>query len=206
MINILVLMRNKVLPVLAISALVTLSACTSNGPATSFYSLFSDRSVEPITHTMGSVSIGLGPVVLPDYLDNPAIVSLTEGHKVRVSGYHAWAGSLKESMTRVLADDISAALKLDTVWGFPWDNRVRPDYQLRIVVEQFDGVRGAELSLRAKWTLLNKSADKILAVGSVALSEQANGRGVNAYVAGLNRLLNRMSISIVEELSEKIKN
>lgn len=177
-----------------------LAACASSGPATRYYSLFSDSSIEPVEHSLGNISIGVGPVILPDYIENPSVVSLTSGQQVRVSGYHAWAGNLKESMTRVLADDISGALKLDAVWGFPWDNRVRPDYQIRVVVEQFDGVRGGQVHLRAKWTLLNKSADKVLSVGSVSLFEASAGSGIDNYVAALNRLLNRLSLTIAEKL------
>ncbi len=187
-----------------LSLLCGLASCASSGPATRFYSLFADSSIEPVEHSLGKISIGVGPVILPDYIENPSVVSLTSSQQVRVSGYHAWAGNLKESMTRVLADDISGALNLDAVWGFPWDNRVRPDYQIRVVIEQFDGVRGGQVNLRAKWTLLNKSADKVLSVGSVSLSEASVGRGIDNYVATLNRLLNRLSLSIVEKLTVTI--
>ncbi len=183
-----------------LSVVVGLTSCASSGPATRYYSLFADSSVKSIEHSLSNISIGVGPVILPDYIEDPSVVSLTSGQQVRVSGYHAWAGNLKESMTRVLADDISGALSLDAVWGFPWDNRVRPDYQIRVVVEQFDGVRGGQVNLRAKWTLLNKSADKVLSVGSVSLSEVSAGGGIDNYVAALNRLLNRLSMSIAEKL------
>lgn len=192
------------LSVVLLSVVFGLAACASSGPATRYYSLFADSSIESVEHSLGNISIGVGPVILPDYIEDPSVVSLTSGQQVRVSGYHAWAGNLKESMTRVLADDISGALKLDAVWGFPWDNRVRPDYQIRVVVEQFDGVRGGQVNLRAKWTLLNKSADKVLSVGSVSLSEASAGSGIDSYVSALNRLLNRLSMTIAEKLSDVI--
>ncbi|MFL0804079.1 MAG: PqiC family protein [Agarilytica sp.] len=186
---------------LVTAVLVGINGCASSGPATRFYSLFSERDIAVVEHQLGGVSIGIGPIVLPDYLDNPAVVSVTGSQRVRIAGYHAWAGSLKDSMTRVLADNASQSLALEGVWGFPWDNRTRPDYQVRIVIEQFDGVRGGEAQLRAKWTVLNKKADKILKLGSVSLSETASSDGVDDYVAALNRLLNALSGSIAESLS-----
>ncbi len=183
------------------AVLVAINGCASSGPATRFYSLFAERDITPIEHQLEDVSIGIGPIVLPDYLDNPSVVSVTRSQRVRIAGYHAWAGSLKESMTRVLADNVSQSLTLDGVWGFPWDNRTRPDYQVRIVVEQFDGVRGGEVQLRAKWTVLNKKADKVLKLGAANLSEKLSSDDVDGYVAGLNRLLNGLSGSITESLS-----
>ncbi len=185
---------------LVAAILMGVNGCASSGPATRFYSLFSERDVASVAHQLGDVSIGIGPIVLPDYLDNPAVVSVTNSQRVRIAGYHAWAGSLKESMTRVLADNISQSLSLDGVWGFPWDNRTRPHYQVRIVIEQFDGVRGGEVQLRAKWTVLNKKADKILKLGAVSLSETASSDDVDGYVAALNRLLSGLSGSIAESL------
>ncbi len=183
------------------AVLVAINGCASSGPATRFYSLFAERDVTPVEHQLGNVSIGIGPIVLPDYLDNPAVVSVTDSQRVRIAGYHAWAGSLKESMIRVLADNVSQSLSLDGVWGFPWDNRTRPDYQVRIVIEQFDGVRGGEVQLRAKWTVLNKKADKVLRLGAVSLSETTSSDGVDGYVTTLNRLLNGLSGSISESLN-----
>ncbi|MFL0800165.1 MAG: PqiC family protein [Agarilytica sp.] len=181
---------------------IGINGCASSGPATQFYSLFSERDIAPTEHSLEDVSIGIGPIILPDYLDNPAVVSVTNSQRVRIAGYHAWAGSLKESMTRVLADNMSQSLALEGVWGFPWDNRTRPDYQVRIVIEQFDGVRGGEVQLRAKWTVLNKKADKALKLGALSLSETTNSNDVNDYIAALNRLLNGLSGSIAESLIE----
>ena len=181
---------------------VGLTACISSGPATKYYSLFVDPNLVNRVSTTGlsqDTSLGIGPVYIPEYLNNPAIVSLTESQQVRIAGYDAWAGSLKEAMTRVLADHVSQATGLDNIWGFPWDNRVRPQYQVRIVVEEFAGQRNGVVKLNAKWTLLNQYGDEVLLVSAERLSENAQGADANAYVAALNTLLNRLASSIAEK-------
>ncbi|MFL0811420.1 MAG: PqiC family protein [Agarilytica sp.] len=185
-----------------LGGLSILTACASSGPATSFYTLYSDTNIAAVKEETAKISIGIGPIVLPDYLENPSVVTQSNSNKLSVLGYHAWAGSLNEAMSRVLADDVSSALNLDSVWSFPWDNRIRPQYQIRVVVDQFDGKRGGEVSLRVKWTLLNEAGDKLLALRKVEMKKNTGTKSVEDYVATMNALLNELSVTIVNELVE----
>lgn len=174
-----------------------LTACISSGPATKFYALFPNENMSPSpVVTDLSFSLGIGPVVMPEYLDNSAIVSRASSQRLSVAGYHAWAGDLKENVSRVLAGNLSSALDQDAVWAFPWDTRVRPDYQLRIIFDRYDGMRGGEVVLNAKWTLLKTSSDEVLAIGSESISEVTTSESVDAYVVALNGALNSFSEKI----------
>lgn len=183
-----------------------LAACSSSGPATRYYSLFPAKSLSASAKVPADVaqtaSVGIGPVLLPDFLENPSIIGLTNGTQVKVYSYHAWAGNLKESMIRVLAEDLSQQWQWDAVWGFPWDNRVRPDYQLRIVVDNFAGVRGGRVQLHFKWTLLNKKADKVLLMGKERLSAETGDDSVESYVSVMNQLINDASSVIAPKVSQ----
>lgn len=187
---------------------LAVTSCSSSGPATTFYSLFpSDDAAQttfPVPDPSANISLGVGPVILPDFLDNSSIVGLTPSNAVKVYGYHAWAGDLNEAIGRVLVENISGHLQIDSVWNFPWDNRVRPDYQLRIVIENLSGIRGEDVELVLKWTLLNKTADTILASDKERLREKTNGNSVDAYVTTMNSLVNRASVSIAEKIAPKL--
>lgn len=190
-----------------ISALMSLCilltvSCTSSGPATSYYSLFASKSIERVHLNSSEISIGVGPILLPEYLENPAVVSLSRSQIVRVSGYHAWAGDLKDAMSRVIAQEVSTALSADKVWAFPWDNRVRPQYQIRIVFEEFSGIRGGQVSLRAKWSLLNQRGDTVLLFATEQFSSNTSSESVDTYVAELNQLLNQFSLRVAEESAD----
>ncbi len=182
-----------------------LLGCASSGPATKYYSLFSDKNVTSIDNQLNGIALGVGPVMLADYLDNPSIISTSSSSRVRVAGYHAWAGGLKESMTRVLADNVSSALNIDRVWGFPWDTRVRPEYQIRITVLQFDGERGGDVKFRVKWMLLSQSADKIIATGTEMFSVSTSDESYAGYVQGLNQLTNQFSMVLSERVVEALR-
>ena len=183
-----------------------ITSCMSSGPATSYYSLFANKNIAQFDLDADDISIGVGPIILPEYIENPSVVSLSTTQQVRISGYHAWAGGLKEAMSRVLAQDISSALGLDQVWAFPWDNRVRPNYQIRIVFEEFSGIRGSQVSLRAKWTLLNQRGDEILISNMEQISTDSTSDSVGAYVSSLNYLLGQLSENLAKNTADYLNN
>ncbi len=179
--------------------LMSLLACTSSGPATSYYALSpSASSAAPIDATQRS--IGVGPVKLAGYLQNTAIVSRGEGQRLNISGYHAWAEPLDDAIVRVLSADLAHSLKQKNIWPFPWDMRNRPDLQLKISVDQFDGVRGSEVKLNVQWTLFKLDDGSVLAVGREQLGVQADGASYSAYVAAMNQLLVSLTAALADQL------
>lgn len=185
---------------LLLSVLSVLSACASKNPATRFYSFFPSQAAQ--THDNVTRSLGVGPIMLPEYLENPAVVSLTGGQQLRISGYHAWAGSLQDAITRVAANDLAQSFPAARVVAFPWDNRVRPEFQLRLRFSEFAGERGGEIRAGISWTLLHKGEDGIIAEGDVRRKMPAPSADVEAYVQTLNNLLNQMMEAIAADAAQ----
>ncbi|MBU2986201.1 PqiC family protein [Saccharophagus degradans] len=181
------------------SAIALIAGCVSPGPQTQFFSLFPAQSATPIANKP-QLSLGIGPVVLPEYAERAGVVSFTQGNGLRVAGYHAWAGSLNENIARVLAADISAALKADQIQSFPWDTRTRPDNQLRIVIEQFGGIRGENVKLVARWHQLDLKNKTDAKSGVVRLSVNLNDDAMETYIAGLNELINSFAVALAGQL------
>ena len=178
-----------------------LSACSSSGPKTQYYSLFPGASSEK-NSLKEDLSVGVGPVILPEFLDNSAIVSVFNQNQVRVSGYHAWAGDLDTAIARVMTDHIASATGLNNISAFPWDSRAKPAYQIRIDIEDFSGELGGEVSLKAKWTLIDQEQRRIVATGREALTENTASNAYPDYVKSLNSLLIDFSNVIIGKLSE----
>lgn len=194
--------RKKTIVVLAI--LLSLYGCASSGPKTKYYSLFpGDYS----SANMGSVidaSFGVGPISLPEYVDHVGIVSLTGTNQIAVSGYHAWAGDLSENLSRVIAGNLGSLFNTSSVSAFPWDNRLRPNYQIKILFQEFAGVRGGEVRVKAKWSLLNQRGTEVILTGTEGLREQAQSNSYNDYVATLNRLVNKLSDNIARDIKNEL--
>lgn len=181
------------------------SACMSGGPATKYYTLFADKSIQPLEQGIAAdISLGIGPIVLPDYLENPSIVSVSDTQRVIVSGYHAWAGDLKDGVSRVITDNLSSYYSSSNIWSFPWDVRTRPQYQVRIEFLDLSGVRGKDLQLKAKWSLIDHEADALLAIGQSSYSQKMEESSYDAYVAALNITLHRMSQTLADEIQQTL--
>lgn len=190
---------------LLVSLSILLSACVGKGPKTQYYGLFASSNPSIIaSNTDTHKSIGIGPVILPDYLDNPAIVTRTSTQQIRVSGYNAWAGDITNQMIRVITDNLSNTLQNDAVWGFPWDTRSRPEYQVRIVVEEFSGILGQDITMRFKWSVLNTKTQELISVNRDELVVASVDSSYNSYVKALNTALNDWSQMLAKELSSSL--
>ena len=195
------LTKSILAPVIAVLFLV-LQGCASSGPKTQYYSLFPAEYSASDSDSGFNQSIGIGPIDLPEYINHSGIVSLTGTNQITVSGYNAWAGDLAENLSRIIASNLSSQLGAGTVSAFPWDNRVRPDYQIRVAFQEFAGVRGGTVKLKAKWTVLDKKGSKVVLAGVEDLEEQAPSSSYNDYVGVLNQLVNNFSDRLAREIKQ----
>jgi len=192
-------MNNILRALFATFLLGSLVACSSSGPATRYYAL------SPVSHSVSSdanasSAYGIVPIILPEYLDTSSIVSRESSVALNLSGGHAWAESLDKGVNRVLAANLSHYLSAG-VASFPWDQRDRPEKQLRIVVESFEGKRGAQVTLSASWSLYDISEKSLLKKGRLSL-EKSSSDNYPDYVATLNALLNEFSEQLAQALQE----
>jgi len=190
------------LPVILCAALLT--SCAAQ-PPTYFYDLTSQATTTE--HKIDEkVTLGVGPVTLPQLLDRPGVVSRHHGTGVNVASYHVWAGELEPAFTRVLTDSIATTLTHDTIWASPWDNRFRPQYQLRLFVDRFSGEVNGQAQLKLSWTLLGDYGKSVISTHRYRASV-ASGKGYQGYVDALNQLLadfaSEVSVTLVEELPSK---
>jgi uncharacterized lipoprotein YmbA len=174
-----------------------LIACSSSGPATSYYALIPSHSVPS---ELQISNLGLAPVVLPEYLDNIAVISRKDSVGITVSGRHAWAEPLDKGINRVLAADLSHYYG-QAVVAFPWDQRDRPVRQLRVVFESFDGVRGGTLGLVASWSVYDYDTKSVQEKGRVRLQASSETSDYVDYVKTLNVLVDQLAASLADKVT-----
>lgn len=171
-------------------------------PATHYYDLVS-QSEGSDARLAESVTLGIGPISLPQILDRPNVVTRQGGTKVEVANFHIWAGELEPVFTRVLAENVSRQLKHDAVWPSPWDNRFRPEYQVRIFVDRFSGELKGPVALSLSWTLLADYGQRVVTTQRYRSVRNSEG-GYQAYVQALNGLLEAFSRELASELAQQI--
>lgn len=188
--------------VLCAGACVVLFAGCAAQPPTHYYDLTpqTPASDKPVGQ---DITLGVGPVTLPQLLDRPGVVTRHDESGVKVANYHIWAGELEPTFTRVLAESIASRLQQDTIWPSPWDNRFRPEYQVRIFVNQYSGELKGEVVLSLTWTLLADYGNKVVSTHRYRATANSEG-GYLGYVSTLNQLLAGFADEVSNKLSKAL--
>ena len=106
-------MKNGLIRILAILMLGALwvvhSGCASSPPSR-FYLLSSLDTPRPEMKPSADercFSVGIGPVKIPEYLDQPKIVTRGGSNELKLAEFDRWSEGFKGNMTRVLAKNLS---------------------------------------------------------------------------------------------------
>ena len=204
---------NQFRRVALIAILVVLSACAPFGKGTSvptkFYVLNSLYSSEAAAGDaiadLHEVSLGVGPIRLPQHLDRPQIVTRDSRNEIQVAEFSQWGEPLRVNFARVLAENLSILLATDNVAIFPWLKTTPIDYQLSMEVTRFDGSPGDNALLRARWTIFGEDGKKMLFRKLSTFSEPTGTDDIQALLAAKSRTVEHLSREIamaIKDLSE----
>ena len=122
--------------------------CGTTQP-TRFYSLYPLAEQDGTQGRLQNTTIGVGPVVFPDYLSRSGIVTHPSPETVQIAEFDRWAEPLEKSFARVLAQNLSVLLGTDKVALFPWPGSKDADCQVVVEVFRFDGDPGREIGIAA---------------------------------------------------------
>jgi uncharacterized lipoprotein YmbA len=175
-------------------SLMLLAGCASTEPSR-FYTLtpVPGSNAEVLSETAAqNLSVGVGPINMPDYLDRQQIVTSSNQNEIKMSEFDRWAGSLEDSFARVLSENLSGLLATDRVLLFPWRGAITVDYHIGVEVIQFDGELGGNASLIARWAILSGER-KMLLMKKSSFTEPVGEKGYEALVAAQSRALGRLS-------------
>jgi uncharacterized lipoprotein YmbA len=128
--------------------------CASS-PPTRFFVLSSGPNFEKTGTREGErcFAIGIGPVKIPEYLNQPEIVTRIAQNEVRVDEFAKWADSLEDNISRALAENLSSLLCIRSIAIFPWGRQTLIDYRIDVHVIQMDGMLGEDASLDVSWSI-----------------------------------------------------
>ncbi|MDJ0877332.1 MAG: PqiC family protein [Halieaceae bacterium] len=138
--------------------LATLVTACGSTPPSRYYMLSADAARPP---GGDELSIGVGPISIPDYLKNPGMIVGRDGHRLDISRFDRWAEPLEAGVTRVLALNLASMLDTRHVDVFPWRSDSIPDYAVQVGVAQFTA-RQDDALLVASWTILRTSSGELV--------------------------------------------
>ena len=143
--------------------------------------------------------VGLRPVTLPEQLDRPEIVTRSGANVLQLAEFDQWGAPLRDSFTRVLAEDLAILVPADRVVLFPWFRESSVDYEVIVDVVRFDGALGADAQLVADWTIAKRGAKNAPVAKRSSHTEPAGGTYAD-LVSAQSRLVAALGRDIARAL------
>ena len=145
------------------------------------------------------IVIGIGPVVVPEYLDRKEILTHDQRYRVSAAEFDRWAEPLEHNIASALATNLSMLGPASNVVAYPWDAAYAVDYSIRLHVHAFGTRPGGDVLLSASWVLVDSKNDAIK-LGNSQYTEARQGDDVVATVAAMSQALEQLSREISEML------
>jgi uncharacterized lipoprotein YmbA len=186
----------------ALLALLLLGGCVTRTPQPppTLYRLpiASPVNVGPIHVPSGWVWQIVGTPRVPEYLDRDALLMPQGDAGLRPMPGHRWAEPLRESVPRMLRQDLAALLGADRVWNAPVPPGVTVTRQLRLELQLLEATADRKaVRLRARWTLVDPTGQTPPAADQADLTVPSAGSEpdqlVTAHRLALWRLAERIA-------------
>jgi hypothetical protein len=99
------------------------------------------------------VTVALGPISVPDYLDRTDFVRRASGNRLDVSEKERWAETVRAGLLRVLAADLTSRLGPGWWVTSSGDRGTAADLELPVDVETFEADAAGQVVLTASWEI-----------------------------------------------------
>jgi uncharacterized lipoprotein YmbA len=144
------------------------------------------------------ISLGVGPVRLPAYLDRREIVMRVARSRFDLSENDRWAEPLDENLTHVLAQNLSVLLGSDRIIAYPWPFDLKPHYRVEIQVIRFESDSAGEAQLSARWAVIHETGKQAPNLNESRLARPAKEKSTDGSVAALSETVADLSREIAK--------
>jgi uncharacterized lipoprotein YmbA len=179
--------------VITIAALVASVGCLSPREDTSAFFLLS--SIPPAGAPAPlQAAVGIGPIVLPGYLDRSQIVVRLSDNQVALSDADRWAEPLAANLQRTLEENLAALLPGASFIDYPWYPAEAPDHAVAITFRRFEANATGAVVLDATWQVTSSGTSA--SEQTTRVEEPPAGPDRGAAVAAQSRALARLTEEI----------
>ncbi|BBO18813.1 conserved hypothetical protein [Candidatus Brocadia pituitae] len=184
--------------------LAVIVGCASTPPS-NFYILNSmekQAAQQTGSDAMQQVAIGIGSIEIPDYLDRSQIVIRSSRSELKVDEFNRWAGSLKENISSVLAENLSSLLSTNRVFVHQWMPDDTINYWLHVEIIRLDVIPGDAVTMKAHWTILGDRGKKEYITRTSEFTEKVSEQSYGVIVAAISRTFEKLSHEIASEITK----
>lgn len=176
--------------------MLLLSGCGVT-PSTQYYVLDSITQLAPTQQH--SVSVGIGPVTVAEYLDR-AQIALKQDNALQVDEFNRWGEPLTAGITRVLMEELANQLDSANLVQFPWRSDQIPDLRVRLAVLELNREKDQAI-LKAGWSITTTQDGEKLQQGTDILQTPLHDSSYATLVGGYSRLLEQLAAQLGSAIS-----
>jgi len=147
------------------------------------------------------ISLGIGPISFPGYLDRQEIVTRAAPNRIDLSENDRWAEPLEANFARTLSQNLSSLLQTERLMFYPWELNRRPTYQVEVEVLRFEANAAGDVQLSARWAVSDVNKKTPLSKES-RLARPVKVKSTEASVAALSEALGDLS----REIADAVRN
>ena len=177
--------------------------CAGTSKPSNFYLLRALPESEDSLTTAGGkggLSVIVGPITLPAYLDRTQIVTLFGNNGLTMDEFSRWAEPLQDNFYRVLVENLSLLLNTPRVYSYDRRGSTPADFQIIIDVTRFDsGVKG-DAYLTAFWSVFGEDGKSNKIERKSVFRASASAPDLTGVVAAQNSTLTKFSREIAKAI------
>lgn len=180
---------------------------TKPSPPTSFYMLDPLARVStniPAEAREQTAVIAVETVRIPAYLDRNQIVTSLDDIEVRLADFNHWAEPLSDSLTRVIAENLSRILSGDSAEAFPAAGSIPYQYSVDLEIMRLDGKMNDQATLTARWAIFGPDDGELIHLRKSEYREAVNGDSYKDLVLAYSRAVEKLCRDIAEVLKDKL--
>jgi uncharacterized lipoprotein YmbA len=145
------------------------------------------------------LTLGLGPVTVPPYLERPEIMTRVADNELRPSPVDRWAAPIGTQIARTLSHDLTAQLGLDRVVLHPWYSASEFAAVVEVDVYRFEITADGKALLVARWRV--RPPKGRVRSNTFVRTESAQG-GMEAAVGAMSRAVEGLAAEISTAVRE----
>ena len=178
-----------------------LVGCASS-PHSRFYLLSPLQNESEVRPAAGApcISIGIGPVKLPEYTNRPQIITRTSHNELSRAQFDLWAEPLSNTFSRVIAENLTLLLCTESIHLFPWMTSIKPDYIVKADVMEMSGDLDTKAYLQVQWTLWGAAEGKEIVRRRSTYNEVVQDPTYHSLVQAYSIMVGQLSRDIAEAI------
>jgi len=169
-----------------------------------FYILEPLTGVDSVTEApevRAGLSIEVGPLILPEYLNRPQIVTRAGKNELSLSEFDRWAEPLQDNISLVLIENLRTLLSSEGFSITSWKDSPHGDYRLKVDIIRFDVTATGKAKLVTRWSIAGRGKGALTPVTRTStINASSEGTGYKTMVSALNQTLAEFSSEIAGAL------